>query len=34
MTSLIDKNSGIQRPSLSIKGRFGIMDLRDLIVDA
>jgi hypothetical protein len=34
MTSRIDKNSGINRPSLSIKGRFGIMDLRDLIVDA
>jgi hypothetical protein len=32
MEVMIDKKSGV-RPSLSVKGRFGLMDLRDLIVD-
>jgi hypothetical protein len=33
MTAMIDKKSGIARPSLSSKARFGLMDLRDLIVN-
>jgi len=33
MVAMIDKKSGTVRPSLSVKGRFGLMDLRDLIVD-
>ena len=32
INALIDKKSGITRPSLSMKGRFGLMDLKDLIV--
>jgi hypothetical protein len=32
MEVMIDKKNGV-RPSLSVKGRFGLMDLRDLIVD-
>jgi len=33
LTEMIDKKSGVMRPSLSSKGRFGLMDLHDLIVN-
>jgi hypothetical protein len=33
VTALIDKKSGISRPSLSVKARFGLMDLKDLLAN-
>jgi hypothetical protein len=33
LAALVDKKSGISRPSLSVKARFGLMDLRDLIMN-
>jgi hypothetical protein len=32
LNGLLDKKSQVARPSLSIKARFGLMDLKDLIV--